>query len=89
MTASWKRFHNTVLLVPALIGLILAWRRDRTALWFAGAHVYALLAVAFVILGGIRFRVVYDPLLLFLAIEVYASLALWLVRRLRLRTPTS
>lgn len=89
MTASWKRFHNNVLLIPALLGLVLAWRRGHAALWFAAAHVYALLAVAFVILGGIRFRVVYDPLLLFLALEVYASVILGLVRRLRLRAPTS
>lgn len=79
MTSSWKAFHNYVLLAPALLSLLLCFRRRHARLWIASAHLYALLCVAAIILGGIRFRVVYDPLIIVLALEVYglALSALW------------
>ncbi len=79
MTASWKVFHNRFLLAPLLLSLVLCWRRRHARLWFASAHLFALLLVATFILGGIRFRVVYDPLILVLALEVYGLVgaAVW------------
>ncbi len=88
MTASWKVFHNRFLLLPALLSLVLCWRRRHARMWLATAHLFALLLVATAILGGIRFRVAYDPLIVVLALEVYgiAGLAVWrLIARSRRR----
>lgn len=81
MTASWKVFHNYFLLVPALLSLALCWRRRHTRMWFAAAHLLALLLIATAILGGVRFRVVYDPLIIILALETYGLVARSIWRR--------
>ena len=88
MTSSWKTFHNLALLVPMLLMLGASTRRGHARMWLASGHIVALLIVASAILGGLRFRVTYDPLIIVLALEAYVWIAISSARVLSRRDTT-
>jgi hypothetical protein len=78
----WGRFHRGMLMVPALLGLLFAFvprRRPKEAL--VALNLWALLLIAGIWLGGIRFRVPYDPIIVLLAAFSYGVAWEWLVRK--------
>lgn len=86
MTERWKDMHNWYLLPAALLGLAFAFFPGR----FRGQAVvslglWSLLAVAALYIGGIRFRIPYDPIIIVLASQVYALLVGFVVERVRAR----
>ncbi|MEX1367105.1 MAG: glycosyltransferase family 39 protein [Nannocystaceae bacterium] len=75
----WGMIHSNLFAVPALIALFAVFvRRRATGLAIVSLHLWALLIIAVLILGGIRFRAPYDPLIIIMAVEVYAVAAAWL-----------
>lgn len=78
----WARVHRGFLMVPALLGLALAFkprRKPKEAL--IALNFLALLVVAGIWFGDIRLRVVYDPIIVVLAVIVYTEVFLWLKAR--------
>ena len=69
----WGHFHRIVLMVPALLGLgfVFAPRR-RPGQALVALNLWALMVVAGVWIGGMRFRVPYDPIIIMLAMFTYA-----------------
>ncbi|HLT36777.1 MAG TPA: glycosyltransferase family 39 protein [Enhygromyxa sp.] len=70
----WAHVHRGLLLIPALIGLGFAFvprRRPGEAL--VAINLWALLILAGIWFGGIRFRVPYDPIITLLAGLCYAA----------------
>lgn len=76
----WGVFHASLLATPALVmaALALVLRRRATGLALLALHVVGLLVVAAIYFGDTRLRTPYDPFLLVLALEGYATAA-WLV----------
>lgn len=74
----WGHVHRAVLMVPALLALGFVFaprRRPKQAL--VALNLWALLIVAAIWIGGIRFRVPYDPLIVALAAFSYAEAWAW------------
>src|SRR5690606_17551997 len=70
----WANVHRVLLLIPALIGLGFAFvprRRPGEAL--VAINLWALLILAGIWFGGIRFRVPYDPIITLMAGFCYAA----------------
>ncbi|PRQ04519.1 hypothetical protein ENSA5_07500 [Enhygromyxa salina] len=68
----WARVHRGLLMVPALLGLgfvFTARRRPKQAL--VSLNFWALMLIVGIWLGGIRFRVPYDPIIVLLAAFSY------------------
>ncbi|WP_052553914.1 ArnT family glycosyltransferase [Enhygromyxa salina] len=68
----WSRIHRALLMVPALLGLGFVFaprRRPKEAL--VSLNFWALMVVTGVWLGGARFRVPYDPIIVLLAAFSY------------------
>ncbi|NVB43275.1 glycosyltransferase family 39 protein [Pseudenhygromyxa sp. WMMC2535] len=64
----WAKIHRGLLMIPALFGLFFALaprRRPKEAL--VSLNLWALLVIAGIWLGGIRFRMPYDPIIVLLA----------------------
>jgi len=86
LTRLWRYIHNGLIMVPALLGLAFAaMPRRRPEMALVSLNLWALLAIAAIFIGGIRFRVPYDPFLIVLAFEVWASVIAFGLRRLRRR----
>ena len=83
----WARIHRGLLMVPALLGLIFVLvprRRPKQAL--VSLNLWALMLIAGIWLGGVRFRIPYDPVITLVAGFVYAEGWMWLrgwIRRRR------
>jgi Dolichyl-phosphate-mannose-protein mannosyltransferase len=92
----WGKIHASAFAVPALLFVVVAVfvRRRATGLALVALHIVGLVIVAASIFGDTRLRTPYDPFILILAIEAYAT-ALWLIwtwgqrfmRRRRLLAP--
>ncbi len=70
---AWAHVHRVVLMVPALLGLGFVFvprRRPKQAL--VALNLWALLIVTGIWIGGVRFRVPYDPIIVLLAGFTYA-----------------
>ena len=77
---TWGMIHTTAFAVPALLALFAVFLRRRAAgLSIVALHLWALLIIAVMILGGIRFRSPYDPFIVIMALEVYVVGSAWLV----------
>jgi hypothetical protein len=86
MSDRWKGWHNFLLMPFALAGLIWVFhpgRRLTSAI--VALNFWALLAVTVLYLGGIRFRVPYDPVIIVLAVQSWALAAGVVVRWIRAR----
>ncbi|MCX4245831.1 glycosyltransferase family 39 protein [Paraliomyxa miuraensis] len=60
------------------LAAIAAWQRNRASgLTIVALHLWAIVAIAALILGGVRFRSPYDPFIIILAVEAY-GMAAWL-----------
>lgn len=80
----WGRMHADVIAVPALVALLSVFRPRRFArLGLVSLHVWGLITLAALYLGGVRFRAPYDPLLVLMAVEVCAIVLAWLWARIR------
>jgi hypothetical protein len=82
----WAKVHRGVLMVPVLLSLGFVFvprRRPKQAL--VALNFLALLIVVGVWFGDIRLRVVYDPIIIVLAVAVYAEIGLWARDRLAKR----
>lgn len=79
---TWGMIHTSTFAVPALIALFAVFiRRRATGLSIVALHLWALIAIAVLILGGVRFRAPYDPFIIIMALEVYVAGAVWLWSR--------
>lgn len=79
----WRYVHNSIVLFPALLGLgFIARAQKRPEMALVSLNVWALLLVAAIYIGGIRFRIPYDPFLIVLAFEVWATLGAFVWHRL-------
>ncbi len=67
--------HDCFILPPALVALVLSFRKRRARHALISLHVVALVLVAMVYFGDTRLRAPYDSLLLILAVDVVASAA--------------
>ncbi len=75
----WGIIHTSGFAVPALIALFAVFiRRRATGLAIVSLHLWAIVIIAALILGGIRFRAPYDPFIVLMALEAYAVGAAWL-----------
>lgn len=90
----WARIHRGLIMVPALLGLgfVFMLRREPKAALIS-LNFWALMIVAGIWIGGMRFRVPYDPVLIILAGLAYGvawdQLLAWSQRRRRRKQPTS
>ena len=85
----WAQLHRGVLMVPVLLGLAFAFvprRRPKHAL--IALNFLALLIVAGMWFGDVRMRTSYDPIIIVLAVIVYAEAWLWARDRWRRRKST-
>ena len=86
MTDMWKDWHNWFLMPAALLGLCFAFSpRRHLGQAIVALNLWALLVVAVLYIGGIRFRIPYDPIIIVLAAQTYALAIGWLVGRVRAR----
>lgn len=80
----WGMLHSNLLAVPALLALGMVFvRRRASGMSIVALHLWAIIIIAVLILGGIRFRAPYDPFIIIMALEVYAVVATWLWMRAR------
>lgn len=78
----WQSFHTAVLTIPAALALVTLFiRRTMTRHALLALHVLAIVITAAIYFGDTRLRAPYDPMLILLAIEVYAFVAVWLWTR--------
>ncbi|MCA9685905.1 MAG: phospholipid carrier-dependent glycosyltransferase [Myxococcales bacterium] len=87
----WGKFNRNALMVPAFLGLLFAFvPRKRPLEALVALNFWALMIISGIWLGGIRFRSPYDPVIVILAVCVYAFaweharalvLRLWAKRR--------
>jgi hypothetical protein len=63
--------HNVVFLVPAALGLLLAFRRRRARAMLLACHVWSLLITSILYFGDTRYRAPYDGILILLAMAIY------------------
>ena len=69
----WKSLHNVILAIPALLSLSVLWRpRTRPKLALVAVNFASVIIVAAVVMGGQRFRLPYDPLIVILAFHVWS-----------------
>jgi hypothetical protein len=73
-------------MVPALLGLVFAFvPRRKPTYALLSLNLWALMIVVGIWFGDIRLRVVYDPVIIVLAMLVYAEAWLWMRARLAKR----
>ncbi len=73
LARTWGIIHANALAVPALLGLLAVFVVGRMrGLGVIAVHLWAILIIAFAYIGGARFRSPYDPIIIVMAIEVYA-----------------
>lgn len=78
---TWGIIHANVLAIPALIGLLGVFVVGRArGLGVIAVHLWAILIIAAAYIGGARFRSPYDPIIIVMAVEVYALATFGLVR---------
>jgi hypothetical protein len=77
----WCGAHTIVLMPPAVIALLLAFRKRRARLMLLALHVWAVIVVAMLYFGDTRYRAPYDGIILILALESYATAFRWLAFR--------
>lgn len=84
----WGIIHANALAVPALIGMLAIGFAGRArGLAVIAVHLLAILIIAFAYIGGARFRSPYDPIIVVMALEVYAlaAVTIWRFVASRLR----
>lgn len=75
--------HNLVILPPAALALVLAFRRRRARDMALALHVWALVVMAVAYFGDTRYRAPYDGVLIVLAASRLAPFVGWVMRRVR------
>jgi hypothetical protein len=85
----WGVWFESLFALPALLALVaIARPATRARLGLVGLHVIAVVILAALYFGDVRFRAPYDPIILLMALEVHAMVLAWLfgaLRRLRNR----
>ena len=78
---TWGIIHANALAIPALIGLLGVFFVGRArGLGVIAVHLWAILIIAAAYIGGARFRSPYDPIIIVMAVEVYALATFALLR---------
>jgi hypothetical protein len=80
--------HDTFILPPAALALLLAFQRRRARSMLLALHVWSVIVIAMVYFGDTRYRAPYDGLLIVLAVQTCLEVGLQLRRgaeRLRMR----
>jgi hypothetical protein len=78
----WQSFYTMFLTLPIALGVATLFSRRTVARHgLLALHVVALVITAAIYFGDTRLRAPYDPLLILLALEVYAFAGAWLWRR--------
>ena len=77
----WGIIHTTGFAIPALLALFSVFLRRRAdGLALVALHLWGIMIIAALILGGVRFRSPYDVFIIIMALETYATVAVFLVR---------
>ncbi len=80
----WGQIHTNSFMIPALLSLVaIGFVRRRPKMAIMTLHIWAILIVAALYIGGVRFRTPYDPFIIVLAMEVYAIGAAFVISRWR------
>src|SRR5690606_24678587 len=80
----WQSFHTMFITPIVALGIVTMFLRRTVAKHgLLALHVLAIIITAAIYFGDTRLRAPYDPMLILLAIEVYAFVALWLWGRAR------
>jgi uncharacterized membrane protein YwaF len=80
--------HSIVILPPAALAMVLAFRRRRARTMLVALHAWGLLLTAMLYFGDTRYRAPYDGVLTVLAVVMYPEIRRWLrvaVERYRAR----
>lgn len=86
----WRRVQVFVFCGPALLGLVFVFRPQRDPRRsMVALQLLSLLVVAALYIGGIRFRVPYDPIIVLLACMSIESALVFVLSRGRPSTPTA
>jgi len=75
--------HSAVILPPAALALLLAFRKRRARSMLLALHVWALVLTSMLYFGDSRYRAPYDGLLTVLAVVMAAEIAGWIRRGVR------
>lgn len=75
LTSAWRYFHNIVLAVPSLAAafFVLLRPKGKSKLALIALNFVSVLVVAAIVMGGVRFRSPYDPLILILAVAFWSA----------------
>ena len=73
--------HNILFLTPTIIMLFAAFRRPFFRHALLAVHLVALLAIAIVYFGDVRYRIAYDGLIIVLALDGWRRIYGWLTSR--------
>jgi hypothetical protein len=71
--------HNALVLGPAAVALVLAFRRRRARSMLLALHVFSVVLTAMLYFGDTRYRTPYDGILVVLAMQTYVEL--WALQR--------
>ncbi len=87
---TWGIIHSNGLAIPAVLALLVVFvPRRALGLGIVALHLWAIIIIAVLILGGIRFRAPYDPFIIILALNTYGMAAIllgkWVMRVMRKR----
>jgi hypothetical protein len=77
----WCVAHSIVIMPPAVLAMILAFRRRRSRSMLLALHVWALFVTSMLYFGDTRYRAPYDGILTILAVMMVPEIAAWLRRR--------
>ncbi|MEO7332121.1 MAG: hypothetical protein ABI193_26330, partial [Minicystis sp.] len=75
--------HAIVILPPAALLMLLAFRRKHARILLLALHMWAEVLVAMLYFGDTRYRAPYDGVLIVLAAAGYVALLGWIFRTLR------
>jgi hypothetical protein len=78
----WCVAHSAVIMPPAALAMILAFRRRRSRSMLLALHVWALVVTSMLYFGDTRYRAPYDGILTILAVVMVLEIVRW-TRRLR------
>lgn len=82
----WRRLAAYLFAIPCLLGLGWIFRpAQHLGRALVGLQMVALFAVAFLYIGGVRFRIPYDPLMFMLSGLVFERVFEWVYARVRTR----
>jgi hypothetical protein len=84
LARAWNGWFHHLFAIPALFALItIARPRSHPRLALVSLHAVAVVVLAVLYFGDVRFRAPYDPIIMLMALEVHAIVLAWLLRGAR------